>query len=85
MNELEGYRREIGALDREILEAANRRLELVAELKRWKEEQGLPFVDAGREARLLDELVAANDGPLSEDGVRALFIALLALIKHELD
>jgi len=85
MNELEGYRHEIGALDREILAAANRRLELVAELKRWKEEHGLPFVDAGREAQLLDELVDANEGPLSEDGVRALFVALLALIKRELD
>jgi chorismate mutase/prephenate dehydratase len=82
--EIDRFRREIGALDREILAAANRRLELVAELKRWKEEHDVAFVDPGREARLLDELAAANPGPLSEEGLRALFVELLALIKREL-
>jgi chorismate mutase / prephenate dehydratase len=82
--EIDRFRREIGALDREILAAANRRLELVAELKRWKEEHDVAFVDPGREAQLLDELAAANPGPLSEEGLRALFVELLALIKREL-
>jgi chorismate mutase/prephenate dehydratase len=84
MSDIDAYRREIGVLDREILAAVNRRLELVAELKRWKDERGLPFVDPEREAQLLDELAAANGGPLSDDGVRALFVELLALIKREL-
>ena len=84
MSELERFRREIGALDREILEAANRRLELVTELKRWKDAHGVAFVDPEREAQLLDELAAANKGPLSDGGVRALFAELLALIKREL-
>ena len=84
MSDIDAYRREIGVLDREILAAVNRRVELVAELKRWKDERGLPFVDPEREAQLLDELAAANGGPLSDDGVRALFVELLALIKREL-
>ena len=84
MSDIDAYRREIGVLDREILAAVNRRLELVAELQRWKDERGLPFVDPEREAQLLDELAAANGGPLSDDGVRALFVELLALIKREL-
>ena len=83
-DEVERYRREIGALDREILAAVNRRLELVSELKRHKEERGIAFVDREREQRLLDDLVAANPGPLSEEGVRALYVELLALIKREL-
>ena len=83
-DEVERYRREIGELDREILTAVNRRLELVEELKRHKEEHGIAFVDPEREERLLDDLVAANPGPLSEEGVRALYIELLALIKREL-
>ena len=66
-----------------ILEAANARLELVAELKRYKDENGLPFVDTDRERALLDTLAAANSGPLSEAGLRELFSELLALMKRE--
>jgi chorismate mutase / prephenate dehydratase len=84
LSDVGAYRAEIGALDREILAAVNRRLEVVAALKRYKDEHGLPFVDPEREAQLLDELARANPGPLSEDGVRALFVEVLALIKREL-
>ena len=83
-DEVERFRREIGELDREILAAVNRRLELVGELKRHKEEHRIAFVDREREQRLLDDLAAANPGPLSEEGVRALYVELLALIKREL-
>ena len=77
-------RARISSLDREVLEAFNRRLELVAELKRHKDETGLAFVDPDRERRMLDELRAANSGPLSAEGVTTLLQALLALTKAEL-
>ncbi len=76
-------RGEISDVDRTILEAVNTRLELVATLKRHKEKHGLPFVDPDRERALLDALAHANPGPLSEDGLRALFRELLALTKRE--
>ena len=76
-------RDEISDLDRTILGAINSRLALVAELKRYKEEHGLPFVDPDRERQILDELVAANGGPLSESGLREVFRELLALMKRE--
>ena len=77
-------RDEISHLDRTILEAINSRLALVAELKRYKEEHGLPFVDPDRERQILDELVAANGGPLSESGLREVFRELLDLMKREI-
>jgi 3-deoxy-7-phosphoheptulonate synthase / chorismate mutase len=77
-------RAQISALDREVLEAINRRLELVAKLKRHKEETGLAFLDPDREATMLDELRAANGGPLSAAGVALLLQALLDLTKAEL-
>jgi chorismate mutase / prephenate dehydratase len=83
-DEVARFRTEIGEVDRELLDAVNRRLELVRDLKRYKEEHGIAFVDAGREAELLDERVRQNQGPLSEAGVRAFFVELLALIKREL-
>ena len=77
-------RARITTLDRDVLEAVNRRLELVAELKRYKQETGLAFVDPDRERRMLDELRAANPGPLSDEGVATLLQALLDLTKSEL-
>ena len=77
-------RARISALDREVLDAFNRRLELVAELKRHKEQTGLAFVDPDRERRMLEELRTANGGPLSDEGVATLLQALLDLTKAEL-
>jgi chorismate mutase / prephenate dehydratase len=79
------FRDEIRTVDRELTAAVNRRLELVAELKRYKDANGLPFVDAEREKQLLDERLAENPGPLSDEGLRAFYVELLALIKRELE
>ena len=78
-----GLRAQISAIDREVLAAFNRRLELVATLKRHKDERGLDFVDPDREWRMLAELRAANPGPLSDEGVETLLRALLDLTKRE--
>ena len=82
---LRRVRAELAAHDRVVLDAVNARIRLVAELKRYKEEAGLAFVDPDQEGRLLDRLAAENSGPLSEDGVRRLFTDLLALTKRELE
>jgi chorismate mutase len=81
---VDSLRAQISALDRDVLDAFNRRLELVAELKRYKDELGLSFLDPDRERRMLAELRAANGGPLSDEGVAALLAALLDLTKQEL-
>ena len=78
-------RAQISALDREVLDALNRRLELVVRLKHHKEEAGLAFLDPERERRMLAELRAVNVGPLSDEGVEVLLRALLDLTKAELE
>ena len=77
------YRERIAAADLELLAAVNRRIELVRGLKQHKAAAGLDFVDRGQEERLIDRLTEANPGPLSEDGLRALYQALLELVKRE--
>jgi chorismate mutase len=77
-------RARITASDRAVVEAVNQRLRLVAELWRLKEQHGADRLDADRERRLRDELHAANDGPLSPDGLDRLVTELLALTKREL-
>ena len=79
------FRDQISELDRQILAAVNRRVQLVAELKRYKEEHGLDFLDPERERTMLEELQRGNSGPLSDDGVRELLHAVLDLTKREVD
>jgi prephenate dehydrogenase len=83
MSDLSELRAEIETLDRQLLETLNRRLELVAAVRRRKDEAGERWIDPEREAELLDTLVAANAGPLSERGVRAIFSAILDILKQE--
>ena len=77
-------RARIAENDREIVGRVNTRLRLVAELWQVKEEQGAPRVDPEREARLRESLAAANEGPLSPDGLERLVTELLGLTKEEL-
>ena len=81
--ELRELRREIAEIDRALLEALNRRLELVTRVREHKQEAGTRFVDAEREAELLGELAALNRGPLSDRAVRSLFAAVLDVMKQE--
>jgi chorismate mutase len=41
------------------------------------------MVDPEREARLLDRLVAANPGPISDSELRGVWASLLALMTRE--
>src|SRR6185503_1295800 len=83
MSELDALRNEISELDRRLLELLNRRLELVAAVRSYKDSAGERWIDPEREAELLQALVAANPGPLSERGVTAVFSAVLDVLKQE--
>ena len=76
-------RREISDLDSKLVEIVNKRLKLVAQLKRYKEEHGIGFVDLAREEWMLQYLQRANRGPLSAEGLSTLYHELLALMKAE--
>ncbi|HZS24893.1 MAG TPA: prephenate dehydrogenase/arogenate dehydrogenase family protein [Gaiellaceae bacterium] len=83
MDELERLRREIERVDRRLLEALNDRLRLVSRVNEHKQATGAPTIDAEREATLVRELVDANEGPLSDAAVQALFAAVLDVMKQE--
>ena len=76
-------REQISDADRAVVDAMNKRLELVARLKRYKESRGLDFVDLQREEWMLSYLMRANRGPLSPEGLRELFAEILDLTKRE--
>ncbi|HLX19347.1 MAG TPA: chorismate mutase [Gaiellaceae bacterium] len=76
-------RRQISDLDSGLIELVNKRLRLVATLKRYKDEHGIGFVDLAREEWMLQYLQRANRGPLSVDGLAELYHELLDLMKRE--
>jgi chorismate mutase/prephenate dehydratase len=80
---VQDFREQIAATDLELLATVNRRIDLVRRLKEHKAATGLDFVDRAQEERVIDRLAQANPGPLSEDGLRALYQALLELVKRE--
>ena len=69
--------------DRKLIEALNKRLELVARLKRYKESRGIGFVDPEREEWILNYLQRANRGPMSAEGLREFLTRILELTKRE--
>jgi chorismate mutase len=77
------FREQISDTDRAIVEAMNKRLTLVAQVKAYKESRGLGFVDPEREEWMLQYLTRANRGPLSSEGLHELFEKILDLSKRE--
>jgi chorismate mutase / prephenate dehydratase len=76
-------REQISDADRALVDAMNKRLRLVAQIKRYKESRGLGFVDPEREEWMLKYLSRANRGPLSQEGLEELFAEMLDLTKRE--
>ena len=78
-------REQISDADRALVETFNKRLQLVARIKQYKESRGIDFVDPEREEWMLQYLTRANRGPLSSEGLAELFHEILDLTKREVD
>ena len=68
-------REQISDNDRAIVEAINKRLELVARLKEYKASRGYEFLDRGREDWMVSYLARAIRGPLSTEGLESIPIS----------
>jgi chorismate mutase len=76
-------REQVSDTDLAIIELINKRLKLVQSLKEYKTSRGFEFVDQAREDWMLSYVTRANRGPLSADGLREIYGALLDLTKRE--
>jgi prephenate dehydrogenase len=81
--ELVSLRDRISTVDRELLAALNRRLELVRRVQELKRQAGAPTIDAGRETEQFAALATENQGPLSASAVTSVFSAVLDVMKQE--
>jgi 3-deoxy-7-phosphoheptulonate synthase/chorismate mutase len=80
---LEALRERVSEVDRAIVDAINRRIELVHLVWAHKREHGLDEIDPERERWLHEHLAAQNRGPLSREGLEELYAAILDLTKRE--
>ncbi len=69
--------------DLRLLAAVNHRIELVSRLREYKRQHDIEFIDPAREEWLHSYMRGANRGPLSDDGLGAIYEQVLELTKRE--
>ena len=77
------FRDQISDNDLKIIDAVNRRLKLVKQLRAYKEQHGIDFLDPAREEWMLTFVSRANKGPISRDGLAELYRSIVAITKRE--
>jgi chorismate mutase/prephenate dehydratase len=81
-DDLDALRSEIDALDREIVSLLNRRARLGLEAGKAKLKDGRPIADKEREREVMVRVAMANDGPLPQDALLALYRQLIETIRR---
>lgn len=76
--DLEALRRQIDAIDEELVAILNRRAEIVVEIGRLKNAAGGPIYAPDREKLVLDRIRRANKGPLPDRTLIAIYRELMS-------
>ena len=75
MDELQDLRREIDAIDRELVELFRRRMDVTAWVGEYKRARGVPVLDQERERQVLQ-----NKGALAGEALRPAVVTLYQTI-----
>jgi chorismate mutase len=75
--ELGALRERIDAIDTQLLALLNARAAVVRDIYALKDREGLPRFNQARTDAILQRLVEENQGPLTEQEVRAVFRPVL--------
>lgn len=76
--DLNALRREIDAVDQELLERLNRRVELAQKVGHYKLERGLEVYVPSREEEVFGKLTANNKGPLPAPSLRSIYREIIS-------
>jgi len=74
---LDDWRRQIDALDTELLRLLNQRAAIACEIASIKVASGLPAFDGAREKQVLAHVLEKNTGPLDQESVVAIFHGII--------
>jgi chorismate mutase/prephenate dehydratase len=78
VKELDRLRKNIDAIDDEILALLNRRSEFVIEIGNIKRSQKSTFYKPDRERQILERLTGQNNGPFPNDALKAIYREILS-------
>lgn len=76
--DLDKLRKEIDAIDQELLERLNRRVQLAQQVGHYKLERGMEVYVPSREEEVFGKLLAANGGPLPDEAVRTIYREIIS-------
>ena len=74
---LDDLRRDIDAVDREILQLLAKRMQLVLQVGDYKRKHQLAVYDPDRERRVLERLASSSPAPLSAESAKRIFERLI--------
>lgn len=74
---LDDWRRQIDALDTELLRLLNQRAAIACEIAVVKVASGIPAYDGNREHMVLARMTEENPGPLDQQSVTAIFSSII--------
>lgn len=74
---IDDWRRKIDEIDRRLVELLNQRSRCALEIGRLKRAAALPLYQPDREREILENVEAANPGPLPDTAIRRLFERIL--------
>ena len=75
---LSTLRSHIDKLDRQLVGLMNERAEIARQIGHVKQSTGQQTYDPSREETVLERVASANDGPLSNESVKAVFRELIS-------
>lgn len=83
MSQLDALRAEIDDIDGRLTALFLRRMEVTEQVGRWKQANGIPVLDAGREREVLVQKAALTDDPARKEDVTALYEAIMAISRRQ--
>ena len=83
MTELEQYRREIDRIDGELVQLFLERMAVTGQVGEYKQRQGIPVLDAGREKQVIAAKTALTDDPARKADLAALYESIMAISRRQ--
>jgi chorismate mutase len=71
-------RQAIDEIDEKIMELINQRLSLAKQVGDFKKQGDIQITDSDREKEIMNRLLEKNNGPMSDNGLRNIFGAIIA-------